>query len=232
MNWWRFFAWNAAGGICWAILVGLVAYYAGHAAATAIGHYGLYGGAAVVVAALLGLADCTSGERRCSARRLGRETECRGRIAARAAAAAARRRLGAPRRGAALRPRDRDRAREQGAAGGARQPGRAVLQLAGRTLRGAVGLPRRHSPEPAELRRAGLRLDAGNPDRLPHVVVSARNLADSLEQANSPGRATRKTCREPASPAPPRAGMRRSTCRFSTSATSWPARRAGVTSCR
>jgi len=58
MNWWRFFAWNAAGGICWAILVGLIAYYAGHAAADAVGQYGLYGGAAVVVlgaAALLGL---------------------------------------------------------------------------------------------------------------------------------------------------------------------------------
>jgi membrane protein DedA with SNARE-associated domain len=49
MSWWRFFAWNAAGGICWAALVGLVAFYAGHAAADAIGHYGLYGGAAVVV---------------------------------------------------------------------------------------------------------------------------------------------------------------------------------------
>ena len=58
MTWWRFFAWNAAGGICWATLVGLVAYYAGHAAADAIGHYGLYGGAAVVLvgaAALVGL---------------------------------------------------------------------------------------------------------------------------------------------------------------------------------
>jgi membrane protein DedA with SNARE-associated domain len=48
MTWWRFFAWNAAGGICWAILVGLVAYYGGHAAADAIGHYGLYGAAAVI----------------------------------------------------------------------------------------------------------------------------------------------------------------------------------------
>ena len=49
MPWWRFFFWNAAGGICWAVLVGLVAYYAGHAAADAIGHYGLVGGAALVV---------------------------------------------------------------------------------------------------------------------------------------------------------------------------------------
>ena len=49
MHWWTFFLWNAAGGICWAVLVGLVAYYVGHAAADAISHYGLLGGAAVVV---------------------------------------------------------------------------------------------------------------------------------------------------------------------------------------
>jgi membrane protein DedA with SNARE-associated domain len=53
MPWWKFFFWNAAGGICWAILVGLVAYYAGHAAADAIATYGLYGAAAVVVLAAL-----------------------------------------------------------------------------------------------------------------------------------------------------------------------------------
>jgi membrane protein DedA with SNARE-associated domain len=49
MHWWTFFLWNAAGGICWAVLVGLVAYYVGHAAADAISHYGLLGGAALVV---------------------------------------------------------------------------------------------------------------------------------------------------------------------------------------
>jgi membrane protein DedA with SNARE-associated domain len=53
MEWWKFFAWNAAGGICWAIAVGLVAYYAGHAAADAIGHYGLYGAAGVIVVVVL-----------------------------------------------------------------------------------------------------------------------------------------------------------------------------------
>ena len=53
MHWWLFFAWNAAGGICWAIAVGLVAYYAGHAAADAIGHYGFYGAAGVVVVVAL-----------------------------------------------------------------------------------------------------------------------------------------------------------------------------------
>jgi membrane protein DedA with SNARE-associated domain len=47
MPWRKFLFWNAAGGICWATLVGLVSYYAGGAAADAIQRYGLY--AAVVV---------------------------------------------------------------------------------------------------------------------------------------------------------------------------------------
>ena len=48
MPWWKFFFWNATGGIAWATLVSLVAYYAGQAAADAINHYGLYGAAVVV----------------------------------------------------------------------------------------------------------------------------------------------------------------------------------------
>jgi len=55
MHWWTFFAWNAAGGICWALLVGLVSYYGGQAAADAISHYGLIGGAVIVALALAGL---------------------------------------------------------------------------------------------------------------------------------------------------------------------------------
>jgi membrane protein DedA with SNARE-associated domain len=55
MHWWTFFGWNAAGGICWALLVGLVSYFAGQAAADAISHYGLIGGAAIVALALAGL---------------------------------------------------------------------------------------------------------------------------------------------------------------------------------
>lgn len=51
MRWWRFLFWNAAGGICWAALVGLVAYYGGHAAADAVERYGLIAG--VVIVALL-----------------------------------------------------------------------------------------------------------------------------------------------------------------------------------
>ena len=54
MPWWKFLVWNAAGGICWALLVGLVSYYGGQAAADAISRYGLIGAAAVVVLAVAG----------------------------------------------------------------------------------------------------------------------------------------------------------------------------------
>jgi membrane protein DedA with SNARE-associated domain len=54
MHWWLFFLWNAAGGICWAVAVGLVAYYAGQAAAEAIGRYGLIAGGAIVVLLVIG----------------------------------------------------------------------------------------------------------------------------------------------------------------------------------
>src|SRR5919204_1487801 len=54
MHWWRFFLYNALGGVCWAILVGLVAYYAGRAAADAISRYGLYGGIGIVVVLVVG----------------------------------------------------------------------------------------------------------------------------------------------------------------------------------
>jgi membrane protein DedA with SNARE-associated domain len=55
MHWWTFFLWNAAGGICWAVLVGLVSYYLGDAAASAISRYGLIGGVAIVGVGALGL---------------------------------------------------------------------------------------------------------------------------------------------------------------------------------
>jgi membrane protein DedA with SNARE-associated domain len=54
MDWWRFFLYNALGGVCWAVLVGLVAYYAGHAAADAISRYGLYGGIGIVLLLAIG----------------------------------------------------------------------------------------------------------------------------------------------------------------------------------
>ena len=50
MHWWKFFLWNAAGGIIWATAVGLVAYKAGQAAADAINRYGLYAAGVIVVA--------------------------------------------------------------------------------------------------------------------------------------------------------------------------------------
>jgi membrane protein DedA with SNARE-associated domain len=49
MHWWTFFLWNAAGGICWAVLVGLISYYVGHAAADAIERYGLWAGVGIVL---------------------------------------------------------------------------------------------------------------------------------------------------------------------------------------
>jgi len=53
MEWWRFLLWNAAGGICWAVGVGLLAFYGGKAAADAFDRYGLIGAGAIVVAVLL-----------------------------------------------------------------------------------------------------------------------------------------------------------------------------------
>jgi len=53
MPWWRFFLWNAAGGICWAAAIGLIAYYAGKSAVDAISRYGLYGVGTVAVLASL-----------------------------------------------------------------------------------------------------------------------------------------------------------------------------------
>jgi membrane protein DedA with SNARE-associated domain len=49
MKWRKFLFWNAAGGICWATLVGLVSYYAGAAAAEAIRKYGLVAAGVIVV---------------------------------------------------------------------------------------------------------------------------------------------------------------------------------------
>ena len=51
MPWWRFFLFNASGGILWATGVGLLAYYAGKAAAEAIGRYGLYAVVGLIVLA-------------------------------------------------------------------------------------------------------------------------------------------------------------------------------------
>ncbi len=53
MPWWRFFIWNAAGGIIWATLVSLLAYYFGKAAADAVATYGIYALVAIVVVAVI-----------------------------------------------------------------------------------------------------------------------------------------------------------------------------------
>jgi membrane protein DedA with SNARE-associated domain len=54
MPWWRFLFWNAAGGIAWAIAVGLVAYWGGKKLADAIAHYGLLGALAAAVLVVVG----------------------------------------------------------------------------------------------------------------------------------------------------------------------------------
>jgi membrane protein DedA with SNARE-associated domain len=56
MTWWRFLFWNAAGGIVWAVAIGLLAFYAGKAAADALARYGVYaaiGGGILVVVAIV-----------------------------------------------------------------------------------------------------------------------------------------------------------------------------------
>ncbi len=64
MPWWRFLAFNTAGGILWATLVGLVAYYLGHAAADAIQTYGLYAAGAIALGVVFVLVGVRWWERR------------------------------------------------------------------------------------------------------------------------------------------------------------------------
>ncbi len=54
MEWRRFLLWNAAGGIVWATLVGVIAYESGKAAAEAIARYGIYAGIAIAVIVVAG----------------------------------------------------------------------------------------------------------------------------------------------------------------------------------
>lgn len=53
MPWWKFFAWNAAGGIVWATGISLLAYWAGKAVAEAVGRYGLFGALGLVVVGVI-----------------------------------------------------------------------------------------------------------------------------------------------------------------------------------
>lgn len=63
MRWSKFLFWNAAGAICWATLVGLVAYYAGNAAADALERYGLYAVGVIVVGILIAFFLTHSGKK-------------------------------------------------------------------------------------------------------------------------------------------------------------------------
>ncbi len=52
MRWRTFLLWNALGGICWATVMGLAAYFLGHAAGNLISTFGIFGLVAVAVLAL------------------------------------------------------------------------------------------------------------------------------------------------------------------------------------
>jgi membrane protein DedA with SNARE-associated domain len=54
MRWPSFLMWNALGGSTWASAIGLIAYFLGHSAGSAIEAFGLYGLAAVLLALLSG----------------------------------------------------------------------------------------------------------------------------------------------------------------------------------
>jgi membrane-associated protein len=54
MQWWRFLLWNAAGGIAWAVVISVVAYQLGRAAADAISRYGLYAAIGIGVVLVIG----------------------------------------------------------------------------------------------------------------------------------------------------------------------------------
>jgi membrane protein DedA with SNARE-associated domain len=64
MHWWSFLGWNAAGGIVWATLIGLLAYYLGEAVAKLIGPFGLIAAGGVVLIAAAGFFIARRLERR------------------------------------------------------------------------------------------------------------------------------------------------------------------------
>jgi membrane protein DedA with SNARE-associated domain len=64
MHWWSFLGWNAAGGIVWATLIGLLAYYLGEAVAGLIGPFGLLAAGGVVLIAAAGFFIARRLERR------------------------------------------------------------------------------------------------------------------------------------------------------------------------
>ena len=64
MRWWRFLAWNAAGGLVWATSVSLISYSLGDAAAAAFSRYGLYAAGGAVLLSALGFLVVRRLERR------------------------------------------------------------------------------------------------------------------------------------------------------------------------
>jgi membrane protein DedA with SNARE-associated domain len=64
MPWRRFFLFDAAGGILWATVVSVIAYYFGRAAANAITHYGVYAAIAIGVVVVAGFVALQLWERR------------------------------------------------------------------------------------------------------------------------------------------------------------------------
>lgn len=54
MPWWKFFFWNASGGIVWATTVGLAAFWGGKVVTNAIEQYGIYAAVIIVVGLVVG----------------------------------------------------------------------------------------------------------------------------------------------------------------------------------
>jgi membrane protein DedA with SNARE-associated domain len=54
MDWWSFLGWNAAGGIVWATLIGVISYYLGEAVAKLIGPFGFFVGGGIVILVAVG----------------------------------------------------------------------------------------------------------------------------------------------------------------------------------
>jgi len=69
MPWRSFVFWNATGGICWATLVGLIAYFLGESATNALETFGIYGLIAALVAITSALVLHRRRQRRADVRR-------------------------------------------------------------------------------------------------------------------------------------------------------------------